>query len=83
MFLSFIKPKSRKNHITPDDYHFANRVHDVFFMAKVLSYCMWFLSIPFLLMAYSETISPFLTITIACVVSDFLEKVFHNEYKYF
>lgn len=83
MFLWFIKPKARKVYDDFEDSWFHHNLHAPFFLLKIISHIMWFLCLPFLLMSYSETIMPFMYVTIACVVTDFLEKIFHDEYKYF
>lgn len=80
MFLWFVKPKGRK----PMDYSVTTfTIHTPIAVAMYLSYAMWFLIIPFLIMDFSGMIGIFRNLTILCVVTEFLSKLFHPTFKYF
>lgn len=83
MFLRFIKPKGKKHYSDYRESYKASKVHENIWAIRFVCYMVWFLCIPFLFMAYSETVDVFLKVTIACLVMDFLEKVYHRDYKYF
>lgn len=82
MFLFWIKPK-RKKVREGMDYHYAHDLYTPFFIAQALLTIMWIACIPFLFFAFSETIHPFLTVTVLMIVANLLSKLTDPNYYYF
>ena len=81
MWLFFIKKKGYKGH-TAGTYSFMRGVQAPFVYARALCTVCFFLCLPFLEIAWDQTIMPFVFINIVGIVADFICKATDPEYYY-
>lgn len=89
MFLFWWKPKGKRYYDwlnpqanAPANYKFNKEVYGWFALPNTFFTIMWFLCIPFLFMAFSETIGVFKVVTIMVLIFNFLTKITDPDYKY-
>ncbi|MEX3625088.1 hypothetical protein [Viridibacillus arvi] len=78
-----MKPKRERRYEMTNDYVEACNIHAPFSLGKTILSITWFACLPFLLMAFDETITPFFIITVTTLILDLVSKFLDPDYYYF
>lgn len=83
MFLMWLKPRKRKARPDEENYAIRKNFHVPIHVTKTVLLIMWWCCLPFLFLAFDETIGAFKIVTVALFIFEVCSKVTDPDYYYF